>query len=317
MNKIRPSIAALMPVRNASRFLGSSLGSISSNDEFLDEIIIIDDGSTDASPIVLNEWARLNPKVRLLKTSGVGLVAALNLGMEIVQSEFVARFDADDIYHPRRLEIQSSALKPGVVAVFSDYTIFSESGRSLGFIPSPIFPDETAVSLVRSQRTPHPSVVFSVDAARAVGGYRTEDFPAEDLSLWLRLSRAGFLVTIPEFLLNYRISKSSISTMHSTAMFKKRLQLIEAIGLNPSAVSNCFQMLDSATNRYDKESHSEIRLLLHLIELKAALQTSGLVGGSAGVVKSLVKECLRPSSFKNTASFALQTINRKILKNFL
>lgn len=317
MNKIRPSIAALMPVRNASRFLGSSLGSISSNDEFLDEIIIIDDGSTDASPIVLNEWARLNPKVRLLKTSGIGLVAALNLGMESVQSEFVARFDADDIYHPRRLEIQSSALKPGVVAVFSDYTIFSESGRSLGFIPSPIFPDETAVSLVRSQRTPHPSVVFSVDAARAVGGYRAEDFPAEDLSLWLRLSRAGSLVTIPEFLLNYRISKSSISTMHSTAMFKKRLQLIEAIGLNPSAVSNCFQMLDSATNRYDKESNSEIRLLLHLIELKAALQTLGLVGSSAGVVKSLVKEFLKPSSFKNTASFALQTINRKILKNFL
>ena len=317
MNKIRPSIAALMPVRNASRFLGSSLGSISSNDEFLDEIIIIDDGSTDASPIVLNEWARLNPKVRLLKTSGIGLVAALNLGMESVQSEFVARFDADDIYHPRRLEIQSSALKPGVVAVFSDYTIFSESGRSLGFIPSPIFPDETAVSLVRSQRTPHPSVVFSVDAARAVGGYRAEDFPAEDLSLWLRLSRAGSLVTIPEFLLNYRISKSSISTMHSTAMFKKRLQLIEAIGLNPSAVSNCFQMLDSATNRYDKESHSEIRLLLHLIELKAALQTLGLVGSSAGVVKSLVKEFLKPSSFKNTAFFALQTINRKILKNFL
>jgi glycosyltransferase involved in cell wall biosynthesis len=309
-----PSIAAIMPVRNAANFLTTSLASISANIDYLDEVIIVDDGSTDSSSIILRAWIQDHPKAQLIRTSGVGLVKALNLAISEVQSEFIARFDADDRYDPRRIALQSAAIKPGVVGVFCDYSIFSDSGRKMGFIPSPIFPDETAISLIRSQRTAHPGVIFNVHAARSVGGYRVEDFPAEDLSLWLRLSRDGSLISIPELLLDYRISSKSISSSYSIAMGNKRMQLLDEVGLNAFSVKSAVEKFNSSMNSYIDETHSDVRRIIHLLELRAAVENTNFQSLSSKIAYRAFQESLSHTAIKNLSVFTLQTLYRRFQK---
>jgi glycosyltransferase involved in cell wall biosynthesis len=309
-----PSIAAIMPVRNAANFLKTSLESISANIDYLDEVIIVDDGSTDTSSIILQAWIQDHPKAQLMRTSGVGLVKALNLAISEVQSDFIARFDADDRYDPKRIALQSAAIKPGVVGVFCDYSIFSDSGGKMGFIPSPIFPDETAISLIRSQRTPHPGVIFNVHAARSVGGYRVEDFPAEDLSLWLRLSRDGSLISIPELLLDYRISSKSISSSYSIAMRNKRMQLLDEVGLNAFSLDSAVEKFNSAKNSYLDETHSDVRRIIHLLELRAAVENTKFQSLSSKIAYRAFQESLSHTAIKNLSVFTLQTLHRRFQK---
>ena len=312
----RPSVAAIMPVRNAEKFLKTSLNSILENIDHLDEVILVDDGSTDSSSRILHSWAQESPKTQLLRTTGVGIVKSLNLAMSVVQSDFVARFDADDRYDPTRISQQSKALSAGVVGVFCDYRFFSDSGRNLGFIPSPIFPAETAISLIRSQRTPHPGVIFDVHAARAVGGYRSDDFPAEDLSLWLRLSRVGSLVSVPETLLSYRLSSKSISSSYSIEMRDRRIQLLDEIGLNLDSVKEAVDNFDSSKNTYLGQTHSEVRRILHLLELRAALGNAKFPGYSSKIRHRALQDCLNPTVAKNISLFTFQTLERRIQRKF-
>jgi len=312
----RPSIAAVMPVRNAANYLNFALASISANIDCLDEVIIVDDGSTDSSSKILRAWVQNYPKAQLLTTAGVGLVKSLNLAMSVVQSEFIARFDADDRYHSRRIALQSAAIQPEIVGVFCDYTFFSNSVQKLGFIPSPIFSDETAISLIRSRRTPHPGVIFNVHAARSVGGYQVEDFPAEDLSLWLRLSRVGSLISVPEVLLDYRVSPKSISSSHATEMRKKRIQLLDEVGLNAQSLKNAVEKFHSLKNSYLDETHSEIRRILHLLELRAAIENTRFQPSSLMISHRAFQECLKPSAVKSFSIFTSQTLNRQIQRKF-
>ena len=80
------------------------------------------------------------------------------------------------------------------------------------------------------QRTAHPSVIYRKEAVLQVGGYRENDFPAEDLGLWIRLLECGDLATCPEELLQYTISNGSISSLNSRVMLKKKKQLLYELG---------------------------------------------------------------------------------------
>jgi glycosyltransferase involved in cell wall biosynthesis len=100
----------LLPVHDAESTLGDCLRSVRRQD-FRDwECLLIDDGSRDASSIIAGDVARRDPRVRVLTTPHGGLVAALNLGLEQCRGQLVARMDADDLMHRRRLAEQVELL---------------------------------------------------------------------------------------------------------------------------------------------------------------------------------------------------------------
>lgn len=310
------TISALMPVKNGEIYLPDSIKSISENSSGLSEIIVINDGSTDNSSRILNEWAKINPKVSLIETSGVGLVAALNLGLSTSRSDYVARFDVDDQYAGHRIESQVARLSETTVAVFSDYEIFSSSRGNLGAILSPIFGLETSVSLVKQQRTPHPSVLFSRNAVEAVGGYRVEDFPAEDLSLWLRLSRVGQLKSVPEKLLRYRLSNSSVSFSNQQEMNAKRLDLLNSIRVNKSDVLLALEQLNCGHSSYQNETGGAIRQLLHIRELRMACAQLEIESSKFIFEKSIFHELTSVRDLKEISAFTFKGLDRKISKYF-
>jgi glycosyltransferase involved in cell wall biosynthesis len=216
-----------MPVKNGIQFLPRAKVMISENCGELDEIIVINDHSSDGTGNFLQSWAAEDHRVRAIDNSGSGLVDALNLGLLSAQHNWVARFDVDDIYVPSRISRQISAITSESVAIFSDYSLSTSIGKNLGTIPSGVDSDVVAISLYKSQRTPHPSVLFSKSHVIEVGGYRASDFPAEDLSLWLRLARVGELISIPEAFLNYQINPNSVTSLNQGKMVSKRLDLLK------------------------------------------------------------------------------------------
>lgn len=204
-------ITGVLPVYNGDKFIDDSMPLILSNLNSDDELMIIDNGSTDNSYKILKKWANTDSRINLVSTKAPGLVEALNLGIVESCNNWIARFDIDDNYEPDRLKLQRGAVNERAVAIFTDYDFFSDSHNYLGTIPSALDANAVAISLISSQRTAHPSALFSKEAVINAGSYRDIDFPAEDLSLWLRMSRLGDLISIPKTLLHYRLSTGSIT----------------------------------------------------------------------------------------------------------
>ncbi len=236
MNKERPSVTFLMPVKNGDEFLENSLRSIENLSLEGDEILIVNDKSTDRTSAILEKFSALNPRISVLNNHNPGLVNALNLGVQNARHDLIARVDVDDLYMDNRVSSQLAVFDSDTVAVFSDYSLFSDSFGELGSIVSAIYPVATSCSLIASQRTPHSSVIFSRDAVIEAGGYRSEDFPAEDLSLWLRLSRLGYIKSVPEVLLKYRLNPLGITSTQRHNMLIKKESLLQTIKVNPTDI---------------------------------------------------------------------------------
>jgi len=260
-------ISGLLPVHNGEKFIDMCFPLILENLDLDDELIVIDNGSTDGSNIKLERWADVDSRIRLISTKKPGLVEALNLGIKESNNNWIARFDVDDIYEPDRLKNQRIVINKETVLIFTDYDFFSNSRNYLGTIPSAIESNAVSVSLVSSQRTAHPSALFSKDAVVDAGYYKEIDFPAEDLSLWLRMSRLGKIVSIPETLLHYRLSPGSTSGTRRSEAEDATKRLLANIGVNHKNIHDLISTYDSVVDLYKTYSFSREREILMLRDL--------------------------------------------------
>lgn len=192
-----PAVSILMPVRNEEKYLAAALRSLTEQ-TFRDwELVAVDDGSTDATPRILEQAARQDPRVRVLRC-GAGLVPALNLGLASCRGALVARMDGDDISHPARLAAQAEFLSahPEVGLVACSFRHFPRHRVGMGMTGYERWQngllDHGAILRDLFVESPfvHPSVMMRKSSLEAVGGYREMGW-AEDYDLWLRLAAAG------------------------------------------------------------------------------------------------------------------------------
>jgi len=269
-------ITGVLPVHNGEKFIDVSLPLILRNLNTNDELVIIDSGSTDNSSEKLQKWVKIDSRINLIATKKPGLVKALNLGIIESCNNWIARFDIDDNYEPNRLKHQRESLTEKVVAIFTDYDFFSDLHNYLGTIPSALDANAVAISLISSQRTAHPSVVFSKEAVINAGSYRDIDFPAEDLSLWLRMSRLGDLISIPKTLLHYRLSTGSITGTKRNEAKEITKELLTNIGINQKNVLSLIENFESVIELYKKHNYARERELLILRDLYHLVKNNNL-----------------------------------------
>ena len=100
------------------------------------DVLVVDDGSSDATPRILATAARHDRRIQIITREGGGLVAALNAGLEACRAPLLARLDGDDICHPRRLEQQAAYLgaHPDIGLVASNFRHFPRTGLKQGMI---------------------------------------------------------------------------------------------------------------------------------------------------------------------------------------
>jgi cellulose synthase/poly-beta-1,6-N-acetylglucosamine synthase-like glycosyltransferase len=307
--KKRLGMSFLVPVKNVSQHFENLRSQIEENLEDNDEVVIVNDHSTDNTSALLDGWSKSNPQVNVIVNSGEkGLISSLNLGLMNSNKDWVARFDADDMYRSNRLFRQAQFISDNTVAVFADYEFISSAGRKLGSVPSAVYPTQTSLSLVMGNRTAHPSVIFNRKAALEVGAYRSQDYLAEDLSLWLRMSRLGKLRSVPEVLLSYRLNPSSVTINSRELSQKMKRSVISEIGINPIDLETALAGLDTLQTMYSEDSSRIFRELLFLRDVREALNASGRVSDKA-VLKELAQKTLA-SSIKTSPRIARSVIEK-------
>src|SRR5256885_11986133 len=106
----RPAVTVLMPVLNAERFVCEAIASILTQSWTDFEFLIVDDGSTDATPAAIASFT--DPRIRVITNPAPeGVARALNRGLDAARAPLVARHDGDDIAHPKRIETQLAFLR--------------------------------------------------------------------------------------------------------------------------------------------------------------------------------------------------------------
>lgn len=214
-----PLVSVLLPVHNASATLELSIGSILQQSLRDWELIVVDDGSTDGTAGILANVARSDLRIRIVSPGRVGLVKALNLGLEQTRGEFVARMDADDESHPERLAEQVAWLQgnPPIGLVGCQVSYGGDRAANEGYALHVDWTNELStheeIALNRFVESPfpHPSVMFRRELVAKHGGYRDGDFP-EDYELWLRWLDAGVKMgKVPRELLTWHDPASRLS----------------------------------------------------------------------------------------------------------
>lgn len=214
-----PAISIVLPVRNAAATLPRALGSVRSQCWPDWELIAVDDGSADATPDLLRAAAGEDARVRLLSPGRVGLVAALNLGLQAARGEFIARMDADDEMHPDRLAAQAERLRrePALglvgclVAFGGDREAQAGYAAHVDWMNALVSPEAIALNRFVESPLAHPSVMFRRELVARHGGYRAGDYP-EDYELWLRWLDAGVrMAKVPEVLLMWHDDAARLS----------------------------------------------------------------------------------------------------------
>jgi glycosyltransferase involved in cell wall biosynthesis len=263
---ILQGITCLIPNKNGASFIDYLEWYFRNSLDVPLEILIIDDKSTDTSLQMFKSWGERDSRVKILSNPGNGLVDALNFGIVNSSYDWIARFDMDDKYSPDRLKIQAGLLDDDVALIFSDYQFISPSGETFGLVPSPVHHKQIVLSLYSNRRTPHSSAVFSRPAAISAGMYKQEEFLAEDLGLWLRLSKLGRLQSSPEPLLKYRISSSSTLGQHREKALVVR-NLIRSKFDFLSFADDASRNLRETRDSYYSLNLSDERFILHLLEI--------------------------------------------------
>ncbi|MHC4133417.1 MAG: glycosyltransferase family 2 protein [Planctomycetota bacterium] len=205
-----PRVSVVIPVHNPGPFLEPALRSVR-NQTLVDfEAVCVDDGSTDGTPAVLGRVAAEDPRFRILSPGRIGLIEAVNLLCREARTPLLARFDADDAMHPRRLELQASFLDrhPDVDAVSCLVRHFPKAQVRAGYrayetwLNSLRTPAEIARDIFIELPLPNPSVTMRADVFDRVGGYLDNGHP-EDYDFWLRAWEAGVRCAKVDRVLHY------------------------------------------------------------------------------------------------------------------
>ena len=210
-----PLVSVVLPVYNGEAHLARAVGSIL-RQSFRDfELLVIDDGSTDASGAILAGVS--DPRLRVLRQENLGLVAALNRGIAEARGEFLARMDHDDISLPRRLEWQIEWLRqhPGHAAVGCQFAQMDEGGRVLNrVVPLPTTHQGILERIGKGWLgILHPTMFMRRDALRQIGGYDARVRPyCEDVDLVYRLACRWQLGNISRVAYLYRLTRQAVST---------------------------------------------------------------------------------------------------------
>lgn len=211
----KAAVDVLIPAFNEAAAIQESVASIQAQTLSDIRIIVVDDGSTDATPDILAQIAVEDPRVVVLRQENGGIVDALNAGLAICTADLVARHDADDIAFPSRLadQVEYLAAHPDCVAVASNVYHIDEQGLRTGGLTDfhgDVQPDAECFPS-REPYLMHPFLLARRAALNAANGYR-HAFHAEDTDLYWRLLSQGRLHNLAVIHGEYRIHSGSISS---------------------------------------------------------------------------------------------------------
>ena len=225
-------VTVIMPAYNVAPYIEEAVESVL-RQSFSDfELLIIDDGSSDGTHEVISRMS--DSRIRKVRNeSNIGLAATLNKGLSMAQTEYIARFDGDDLASPQWLE-----KNVGFLDSHPDYGICSSGfewfGTRKGTVRYPERHADSMCQMLLGCTVIVPVMRLSVIESSGLR-YRPSAFPAEDYDLWASCYRVTKVYNLQQTLFRYRMHTSQISTALAESQIVKsnevRLRMLE--WLNP------------------------------------------------------------------------------------
>jgi glycosyltransferase involved in cell wall biosynthesis len=251
MENVSPYVSVVMSVYNGSFFLKEAVISILDQSFKNFEFIIINDGSTDNSLNILNEFK--DDRIRIID-NGVnkGLIYSLNIGLKEAHGEYIVRMDADDISLPDRIEKQINFMqKHPDIGISGGYIERFGNNVENKILKYSTNIEINKVQLLFSPCVAHPSVIIRKSIIDNYNlHYESTYKNAEDYAFWVNAIAFTKISNIPEILLRYRVVSSSV-TQQANKDFNRRFSILSLI------YSNYFKRLNHI--------HDSDELLLHFI----------------------------------------------------
>jgi glycosyltransferase involved in cell wall biosynthesis len=231
-----PLLSVVIPCHNHAWSIGRTLKSVSAQRYDWVEVIVVDDGSTDLSAKVVEQHQRDDARIRLVQQAQQGLAAARNRGIAEAKGEYVAPIDADDLWHPDNLTKQVAALERSGASLSYAFSVRVDVDDLL--LPSKRPVSRTQLdfaTLLRDNLIGNGSAaVFRRRALESIGGYdeslRQRDAEgAEDWKATLLLTAEVPAVVVPEYLVAYRISASSMSRSDPLRQLRATLAVLDDV----------------------------------------------------------------------------------------
>lgn len=220
-----PLVSILIPVYNTSAYLTRAVQSILEQQYPSMEIILINDGSTDASESIIQTFQ--DPRIRYVSHErNMGLVYTLNEGIDLSTGRYIARMDGDDVCLPGRIVQQVAYLEahPEVSVLATRVSLINEQDEPIGYWEADqqnIEPEQIRSFLPKDNCLAHPSIMAKAELLKKYK-YRSEQSQAEDYDLWLRMAADGVLIhKLSEVFVQHRIVHNSFTRSRQQNVFRK------------------------------------------------------------------------------------------------
>ena len=206
----KPMISVVVTTYNHARYLPDAIDSVLAQDVAADEIIVVDDGSSDDPASVVARYQ----SVAYVRQQNQGLSAARNTGWRKARGRFVTFLDADDRLRPNALSTNLNQFEnfPDCAFVYGAYSFIEEGGRHLALVPFTAIGDDAFRSFLTGNRVGmHATVLYRRECLEKAGGFDTTLPACEDYDLYLRLSRLYPVASTSAWLAEYRRHGANMS----------------------------------------------------------------------------------------------------------
>jgi glycosyltransferase involved in cell wall biosynthesis len=253
-------VSAIIPVLNGERYIGRTLDSVLQQSYPRLELVVVDDGSTDATQSIITAAASSNERIRFLTNPAKGVAAARNHAMAHARGSLIAPLDADDIWHPEKIARQVELLgdaSPRTGVVYCRSIEIDECDRVIKKWPSDALPqgDVVAPLVARNFVGSASAPLIRRSYLEAVGGYDVGLWEAraqgtEDWKLYLQLAEVCDFAAVPDHLVAYRKSENSMSM--NIEKMARSCRLIRQWSRHkwPSLPAEVWRRHDYCTNNY-------------------------------------------------------------------
>jgi glycosyltransferase involved in cell wall biosynthesis len=227
----KPKISIILPTHNGGDHIILSIKSIQEQ-SFSDwELIVVIDGSTDATLELVSKVALSDNRIFIIHNlENKGIQRSLNEGLRRSRGKYIARIDDDDVWFDvYKLKKQYDFLEKNSdhVLVGTGVVLVNEKGFEITRYLLPENNDQIRKKILSQNCFAHPSVLFRKSVIDMAGKY-SEDLQyrhVEDYELWLRMGRLGKFANLPRHMIFYRVSAGSISGKNKLNQFKKTIFL--------------------------------------------------------------------------------------------
>ena len=220
----------IIPCYNAQNTISKTLDSVLSQTYDMFKIYVVNDGSTDDTIDILNQYKKRYPeKIHIISQQNHGQASARNAGIQISKEEYIAFIDSDDLWHPEKLAGQTALFQKDktIGMCYTPGILIDEHDKETGIIPvNPLYQDRCFQHLIHSNNIVASSVMVKKSVLEHVGLFDTRLGACENWDLWLRIVQAFSVSYLDKPLTYYRIHSSNMS-QNSDKMYENRKKVLE------------------------------------------------------------------------------------------